>query len=80
MPDKPEWSLNGNTITISDLLPGTLISTVKDRISSQLGMPAGKQKLSANNNVVLNNSKSLEFYGIMDGHTIVLGLKERGKK
>ncbi|KAI8141428.1 Pre-mRNA splicing factor PRP21 like protein-domain-containing protein [Fennellomyces sp. T-0311] len=80
MPDKPEWSLTGNTISIADLLPGTLISTVKDRISSQLGMPAGKQKLSTNNNVVLNNSKSLEFYGIMDGHTIVLGLKERGKK
>ncbi|KAI9259009.1 Pre-mRNA splicing factor PRP21 like protein-domain-containing protein [Phascolomyces articulosus] len=82
MPEKPEWNLKGDTISISDLLPSTLISTVKDRISSQLGMPAGKQKLSTTtgNNVVLNNSKSLQFYGIMDGNTVSLGLKERGKK
>ncbi|KAI9489315.1 Pre-mRNA splicing factor PRP21 like protein-domain-containing protein [Zychaea mexicana] len=81
MPEKPEWNLKGETITISDMLPSTLVSTVKDRISSQLGMPAGKQKLSTTgNNVVLNNSKSLHFYGIMDGNTITLGLKERGKK
>ncbi|KAG2226097.1 hypothetical protein INT45_011714 [Circinella minor] len=82
MPEKPEWNLKGDTISISDLLPSTLISTVKDRISSQLGMPAGKQKLTTTtgNNVVLNNSKSLQFYGIMNNNTISLGLKERGKK
>ena len=82
MPEKPEWNLKGDTISIADLLPSTLISTVKDRISSQLGMPAGKQKLTTTtgNNVVLNNSKSLQFYGIMNGNTISLGLKERGKK
>ncbi|KAI9312474.1 Pre-mRNA splicing factor PRP21 like protein-domain-containing protein, partial [Dichotomocladium elegans] len=81
MPDKPEWNLTGNTIVLSGLAPGTLVSTVKDRISSQLGMPAGKQKLTTSGtSVVLNNSKSLEFYGLGDGVTLILGIKDKGKK
>ncbi|KAJ8663764.1 hypothetical protein O0I10_000037 [Lichtheimia ornata] len=80
MPEKPEWNLNGSTITISNLPPNTLITTLKDRISSQLGMPAGKQKLTSVTNTVLNNSKSLEFYGIVEGTTLTLGIKDRGKK
>ncbi|ORZ03776.1 Pre-mRNA splicing factor PRP21 like protein-domain-containing protein [Syncephalastrum racemosum] len=80
LPDKPEWQLNGQTITLSGLPLSTLISTVKDRITSQLGMPAGKQKLTTVTNMVLNNSKSLEFYNITDGTHLVLGLKDKGKK
>ncbi|GAN07071.1 splicing factor 3A subunit 1 [Mucor ambiguus] len=76
MPDKPEWNLNGGTISVPGLLPNTLISTVKDRIASQLGMPAGKQKLS-NANTVLNNSKTLSFYGIGEGHSLVLEVRKR---
>ncbi|KAL7312060.1 SF3a splicing factor complex subunit [Mucor circinelloides] len=76
MPDKPEWNLNGSTISVPGLLPNTLISTVKDRIASQLGMPAGKQKLS-NANTVLNNSKTLSFYGIGEGHGLVLEVRKR---
>ncbi|KAI8370651.1 Pre-mRNA splicing factor PRP21 like protein-domain-containing protein [Radiomyces spectabilis] len=79
MPDKPEWQLTGASITIADLPLSTLVSTVKDRISSQLGMPAGKQKLSLNN-TIMNNGKSLSFYGVVDGSTLQLGLKDRGKK
>lgn len=76
MPDKPEWNLTGADITISGLLPNTLISTVKSRIESQIGMPAGKQKLSANN-VVLNNGKTCIFYGIGEGHRMVLEVRKR---
>ncbi|CAO3611285.1 unnamed protein product [Mucor fragilis] len=76
MPDKPEWNLNGGTISVPGLLPNTLISTVKDRIASQLGMPAGKQKLS-NASTVLNNSKTLSFYGIGEGHGLVLEVRKR---
>jgi splicing factor 3A subunit 1 len=69
--------LNGSAVVISGLLPNTLISTVKDRITSQIGMPAGKQKLSSSANVVLNNSKTLSFYGIYGGHTLLLDLRKR---
>lgn len=77
IPDKPEWHLNGSVVRITGLLPNTLISTVKDRITSQLGMPAGKQKLSIAPNVVLNNSKTLSFYGIHEGHTLILEVKKK---
>lgn len=76
MPDKPEWNLTGSDITISGLLPSTLISTVKDRIASQIGMPAGKQKLSAAN-TVLNNSKTLSFYNISEGNALALEVRKR---
>lgn len=76
MPDKPEWNLTGNNISVAAILPNTLISTVKDRIASQLGMPAGKQKLSAAGKV-LNNSKTVGFYGIAEGHELQLEAKKR---
>lgn len=76
MPDKPEWNLTGANITVAGLLPSTLISTVKDRIASQLGMPAGKQKLSASN-TVLNNSKTLSFYNIAEGFVLTLEVRKR---
>ncbi|CAO3637828.1 unnamed protein product [Mucor hiemalis] len=76
MPDKPEWNLTGSDITITGLLPNTLISTVKSKIESQIGMPAGKQKLSANN-IVLNNGKTCSFYGIAEGYRMVLEVRKR---
>jgi splicing factor 3A subunit 1 len=77
-PDKPEWHLTGASISVTGLLPNTLVSTVKDRIASQLGMPQGQQKLStATTNTVLNNSKTLGFYGLMDGHSLVLEVRKR---
>ncbi|CEI87839.1 hypothetical protein G6F70_005568 [Rhizopus microsporus] len=78
LPDKPEWNLTGAPITVSGLLPNTLVSTLKDRIASQLGMPAGKQKLSTvGAGTVLNNSKTLAFYGIMNGAALVLEVRKR---
>ncbi|CEP09106.1 hypothetical protein [Parasitella parasitica] len=76
MPDKPEWHLNGTTISVPGLSPNTLISTVKDRIASQLGMPVGKQKLSSSG-TVLNNSKTLSFYNIGEGCSLVLEVRKR---
>lgn len=76
MPDKPEWNLTGANITVSGLTPNTLISTVKDRIASQIGMPVGKQKLSAAN-TVLNNSKTMSFYGIGESYVLALEVRKR---
>ncbi|KAG1461688.1 hypothetical protein G6F56_005673 [Rhizopus delemar] len=77
LPDKPEWNLTGAPVVIGGLLPNTLITTVKDRIGSTLGMPAGKQKLSTVAGTVLNNSKTLAFYGIMNGAALVLEVRKR---
>ncbi|CAO3610739.1 unnamed protein product [Cunninghamella blakesleeana] len=75
-PDKPEWNLNGETFELTDLPLNTLVSTVKDRITAQLGMPQGKQKLTIDQ-TVMNNGKSLGFYGCSDGAELQLGLKRR---
>ena len=43
-PDKPEWQLNGQSLTFT--LPLTdNVSVIKAKIHEALGMPAGKQKL-----------------------------------
>ncbi|CAO3590582.1 unnamed protein product [Absidia cylindrospora] len=77
-PEKPEWNLNGQPIELSNLPLTTMISTVKERITSQLGIPYGKQKLSIQQTVMVN-SKSLGFYGCTDGTVLTLGLKDRKK-
>ncbi|KAG0188443.1 hypothetical protein DFQ28_004823 [Apophysomyces sp. BC1034] len=66
MPDKPEWNLTGSAVTVTDIYPAALISTVKDRIAAQLGMPVGKQKLSTMTGTVMKNSNNLQFYGLED--------------
>lgn len=81
MPDKPEWGCNGQSVAITDLDLRTLVSTLKDRVQTQIGMPAARQKLTIpDSNTVLKNTASLAFYNLREGSVIVLGLKERGKK
>ncbi|KAG2184239.1 hypothetical protein INT44_009254 [Umbelopsis vinacea] len=80
-PTLPEYKLTGEIITIDDLPLTTLVSTLKNRIADKVGMPYGKQKLSVSGvGTVMNNSKSLAFYNFQQGSTIVLGLKDKGKK
>ncbi|KAH8548712.1 Pre-mRNA splicing factor PRP21 like protein-domain-containing protein [Umbelopsis sp. PMI_123] len=80
-PTLPEYKLSGETITIDDLPLTTLVSTLKNRIADKVGMPYGKQKLSVGGvGTVMNNSKSLAFYNFQQGSTVILGLKDKGKK
>ncbi|KAF7732489.1 splicing factor 3a, subunit 1 [Apophysomyces ossiformis] len=80
MPDKPEWNLTGEVVTVTDIYPTALVSTIKDRIAAQLGMPVGKQKLSTATGTVMKNSNNLQFYGLVHGSMIQLSLKDRGKR
>ena len=80
-PTLPEYKLTGETITIDDLPLTTLVSTLKNRIADKVGMPYSKQKLSVSSTgTVMNNSKSLAFYNFQQGSSIILGLKDKGKK
>ena len=72
---------NQTAITIEDLAPTTLVSTLKDRIAVPLSMPAARQKLTlAGGTTVLKNTASLAFYNLENGEEVVLSVKERGKK
>ncbi|RWS06912.1 splicing factor 3A subunit 1-like protein [Dinothrombium tinctorium] len=78
IPSKPEWKLNGQTLTLS--LPLTdLVSVIKVKIHELIGMPPGKQKLQYEG-MFIKDSCTLAYYNIAKGGIIVLGLKERGGK
>lgn len=76
VPDKPEWGLNGQMITLT--LPATdMISVIKAKIHEVVGMPPGKQKLQYEG-MFIKDSNTLAFYNVTNGGIVVLGLKERG--
>lgn len=76
MPDKPEWKLNGQTLSVSlDLRES--VTNLKSNISDLIGMPAGKQKLLFDG-IFFKDSNSLAYYNISPGMKVLLQLKERG--
>merc|ERR1719474_70053 len=76
MPDKPEWKLEGQMLTLTLQLTDT-VNTIKQRIMEELGMPQGKQKLQ-HENIFLKDANSLAYYNITPGTMLNLQLKERG--
>lgn len=74
--EKAEWKLNGQILNFT--LPYTdTLTNVKAKISEQIGMPPGKQKLQYEG-IFVKDSNSLAFYNVPNGALFVLGLKERG--
>ncbi|KAI1303530.1 SF3a splicing factor complex subunit [Mortierella claussenii] len=65
---KPEWNRDKvNSVTVENLVNGTMISTVKDRIFAATGFPVGKQKLVLGDGTVTKNSSTLGEYGFRIG-------------
>ncbi|KAF9363204.1 SF3a splicing factor complex subunit [Mortierella sp. NVP85] len=65
---KPEWNRDKvSSVTVENLVNGTMISTVKDRISLATGFPAGKQKLILSDGTVTKNQSTLGDYGFRIG-------------
>ena len=76
MSEKPEWHLNGQILNVS--LPVTdQVSVIKAKISSQIDMPIGKQKLQLGT-VFLKDSHSLAHYNFSEESVVQLLVKERG--
>lgn len=76
VPDKPEWTLTGQILTIS--LPITdHVSVIKARITTLIGMPVGKQKLQLDN-LFIKDSNTLAFYNFDSDSVVQLFIKERG--
>ncbi|ORY03634.1 hypothetical protein K493DRAFT_254090 [Basidiobolus meristosporus CBS 931.73] len=83
VPDKPEWKLNGETLTLEGLELSSLVSELKQRVADLLGMPSGRQKITTppgktTSNIPMKNQLSLAYYNIQNGDTLILGMKERG--
>ncbi|KAF9385043.1 SF3a splicing factor complex subunit [Podila verticillata] len=65
---KPEWNRDKlSTLPIENLVIGTRISTVKDRILAATGFPVGKQKLILPDGTVAKNQSTLGEYGFRIG-------------
>ncbi|XP_077977951.1 splicing factor 3A subunit 1-like [Glandiceps talaboti] len=76
MPDKPEWNLKGQTMTLT--LPLTdQVSVIKAKLFEDLGMPTGKQKLQLEG-MFIKDSNSLAFYNMSRNSVVQLQQKERG--
>merc|ERR1711892_308205 len=76
MPDKPEWKLDGQMLSLTLQLTDT-VNTIKQRIMEELGMPQGKQKLQ-HENIFFKDANSLAYYNGTPGTMLNLQLKERG--
>ncbi|KAG0263115.1 SF3a splicing factor complex subunit [Actinomortierella ambigua] len=65
---RPEWNRDGlASVVLENLVAGTLISTVKDKILGLTGFPAGKQKLMTPTGTVTKNQATLAEYGLRLG-------------
>jgi splicing factor 3A subunit 1 len=84
VPDKPEWNLNGEQLTLANVAISDTVSQLKDAIASRLSLPTGRQNLrmgsdcGAASNLVMKNNSTLAHYNVRSGNSITLFLKERG--
>jgi len=78
-PEKPEWKLNGQMITIQVNLKDTA-TTIKEKVKNAIGVPPNKQKLKASNLPFMKDKETVAAYNLLNGATLSLGIKERGGK
>lgn len=65
---KPEWNRDRlSAVTVENLVNGSMISTVKDKIFAATGFPVGKQKLILGDGTVTKNQTTLGEYGFRIG-------------
>lgn len=74
--DKPEWKLNGQTLSINIGLSDS-IQKLKQRVQEETDMPPAKQKIS-HDGIFFKDSNSVAYYNLLSGVTVHLALKERG--
>ncbi|KAF6206363.1 hypothetical protein GE061_017596 [Apolygus lucorum] len=74
--DKPEWKLNGQTLTFTMPLTDS-VAALKSKIQEVVGMPPAKQKLQCEG-MFYKDSNSLGYYNVGGSTIVQLQLKERG--
>lgn len=72
---KPEWKLDGSTVTIPDLPLNLLVSTLRDRIVQHTGIsvPISRIRLSYAGKM-LTNSSSIAVYNMEDEELLMLSV------
>ncbi|OAX41319.1 hypothetical protein K503DRAFT_767789 [Rhizopogon vinicolor AM-OR11-026] len=80
-PSKPEWKLNGQTVTVSDLPLTLLVSTLRDRINQVLGssLPLSKVRISYAGKM-LTNTSTIASHNLEDEDLVTLSITVGKKK
>ncbi|SCV73492.1 BQ2448_7418 [Microbotryum intermedium] len=74
-PAKPAWGCDGSSFSLE--VPLTLlVGTIRDRITSKVGLPVSKQKL-LHNGRILANSSTLAALNFEEGDQIHVAIKEK---
>ncbi|KDE04288.1 hypothetical protein MVLG_05246 [Microbotryum lychnidis-dioicae p1A1 Lamole] len=74
-PAKPTWGCDGSIFSLE--VPLTLlVGTIRDRITSKVGLPVSKQKLLRNGRI-LANSSTLAALNFEEGDQIQVAIKEK---
>lgn len=78
---KPEWKLNGQTVTIPDLPLTLLVSTLRDRIllHTESSVPASRIRLSYQGKM-LTNKESIALSNLEDEDLLVFSVRDPKKK
>ena len=78
---KPEWKMDGTTVTIPELSLNLLVSTLRDRIIATTGsaLSAGRLILSYNGKM-LTNRNTIASYNLEDEDLLVLSVRDQKKK
>ncbi|EIN03609.1 hypothetical protein PUNSTDRAFT_77803 [Punctularia strigosozonata HHB-11173 SS5] len=80
-PSKPEWKLDGTTITLVDLPLTLLVSTLRERFLLQTGsaLPAGRIRFMYAGKM-LTNANTIASYNLEEDDVLVLNVAETKKK
>jgi splicing factor 3A subunit 1 len=80
-PSKPEWKLDGQTITVSDLPLTLLVSTLRDRINQVLGssLTLSKVRISYAGKM-LTNTSTIASHNLEDEDLVTLSITASKKK
>jgi splicing factor 3A subunit 1 len=78
---KPEWKLDGSTITIPELPLNLLVSTLRDRILHHAGssVPVSRMRIFYQGKM-LTNSQTIASYNLEDEDLVVVSVKDPKKK
>jgi len=78
--EKPEWNLQGQTLSLSVDLKDS-IASLKERLKEAIGLPVNKQKLKCEALGFLpKDQQTLASLNVLEGAAFSLGLKSRGGK
>lgn len=77
VPNVDEGNLKGQVLEIAVQSLSETVSSLKEKISGEIQLPANKQKLSGKAGFLKDNM-TLAHYNVAAGDTLALTLRERG--